>query len=156
MTLSATRTPAGRAVRVLLAEDDAELRAMLAALLRRDGYEVVEAGDGVECLGFAQPWIFRGAPVDPPDVIVADLNMPGWSGLEVLDILRSGNAATPVILITGFGSEDTHRLAEHLGAVAVFDKPFEVDALLAVLHGLVPVRVRETGAEDAGWTEPTV
>lgn len=115
-----------------------ELRRLIASALRRDGYAVIEAQDGVECLGYAQPWVFRGVPVEPPDVIISDVRMPGWSGLEVLDILRAGNAALPVILITGFGSHDTHDVAQRLGAAAIFDKPFDLDDLRGAVRSVAP------------------
>lgn len=137
---SATPSPpadAPRAARVLVAEDDAALRGLIAAALRTAGFDVVEAGDGVECVGYAQPWVFRGRQVDAPDIIVSDIRMPGWNGLEALRIFRAGALRAPVVLMTAFGSEDTHELAARLGAAHVFDKPFAIDDLVAVVRELV-------------------
>lgn len=131
--------PAPR-VRVLVAEDNATLRGVVCAALRRAGYDVIEAGDGVECVGYAQPWIFRGQPVDPPDIIVSDVRMPGWSGLEALEILRAGSDPAPIILMTAFGSPDTHELAARLGASYVLDKPFQVDDLVALVGEMAALR----------------
>ena len=127
-------------VRVLVAEDDDALRAVLCRALRRAGYAVIEAGDGVECVGFAQPWVFRGQTVEPPDVIVSDVRMPGWSGLEALEILRAGAQTAPIILMTAFGSVETHDLAARLGASYVLDKPFEVDDLVALVGEMAALR----------------
>ena len=66
--------------------------------------------------------------------------MPGLTGLDVLAILRCANWATPVILITAFGDEATHAEGRELGAVAVFDKPFNVDALRATVLETIPPR----------------
>ena len=132
------RAPQGRRrLRVLLAEDDAEMRQLLVWALRQDGYEVIEARDGAECVGYAQPWVFRGRRVEPPDVIVSDVRMPGWSGLEMLGILRAGEAVIPVILITAFGAPEAYVEAWRLGAAAVLNKPFEMDDLRRTIRDAV-------------------
>ena len=130
-------TQPSRPPRILVAEDDAALRALIATALRQAGYQVVEAGDGVEAVGNAQAWVFRGQPIEPPDVIVSDIRMPGWSGLDTLRILRAGAEAPPVVLMTAFGSHETHELAARLGAAHVFDKPFPIEDLVAVVGELV-------------------
>ena len=127
-------------VRVLVAEDNAALRDVVCRALRRAGYEVIEAGDGVECVGYAQPWTFRGQPIEPPDVIVSDIRMPGWSGLEALEILRAADQPAPIILMTAFGSAETHELAARLGASYVIDKPFDVDDLVALVAEMATLR----------------
>lgn len=132
--------------RILLAEDDIALRQLIAGALRQAGYQVVEAGDGVEAVGRAQPWTFRGEPIDPPDLVVSDVRMPGWSGLDALRILRAGAAPPPIVLMTAFGSPETHDLAARLGAAYVFDKPFAVDDLVAVVGELIALRRLERAA----------
>jgi len=62
-------------------------------------------------------------PEARPDLIVSDVRMPGWSGLDLLRFLRHRRSAIPVVLITAFGDRDTHERAARLGA-AVLDKPF--------------------------------
>jgi DNA-binding response OmpR family regulator len=113
---------------VLLAEDDQAFRQLLASVLAADGYEVVEATDGVSLLAKIEAFL---AARDTPDsfLVVADVRMPGLSGLDVLAILRCANWRTPVILITAFGDEATHAEGRELGAAAVFDKPFDIHAL---------------------------
>jgi CheY-like chemotaxis protein len=123
--------------RVLVADDDDALRGLIAAALRREGFDVVEATTGVECVGYAQPWTFRGNPVEPPDIIVSDVRMPGWSGFEALRILRAGSSPPPMILMTAFASPDAHDLAAQLGAAHLFDKPFEIDDLVSVVRELL-------------------
>ena len=122
--------------RVLLVEDDDELRAFLGSALRSDGYDVVEAGDGVEALGEIATGLLRPGDPRPPDIVISDIRMPGKTGLEVLAGLRRADWATPVILITGFGDRHTLAEAHRLGAAAVFDKPFDVDELRAALMDL--------------------
>jgi DNA-binding response OmpR family regulator len=123
--------------RVLLAEDDEQMRRLLASALRRDGYEVVEASDGIECMKHMAPPSEEGAsPV--ADLIISDIRMPGRSGLEILRLTRARNLDVPVILITAFGAAETHAEGQRLGAAAVFDKPFDLDDLRAMVLELVP------------------
>lgn len=123
--------------RVLLAEDDEEIRGTLARALRRDGMEVVEARNGRELKEFVdQGWLRDGRP-QMPDLIVSDLYMPEMSGLEVLAAVRRTSATTPVILITAYGDEATRAQARRLGVTAFFDKPFELADLETVIVNLV-------------------
>lgn len=115
--------------RILLADDHEDLRSLLAVVLRRDGYEVIEAEDGMALIESVRTcW--------PMDAIVTDLRMPGISGFEVMEALRSISCKVPVVVITAFGDAATHAEARRLGAAAVFDKPFEVDDLRIALAKL--------------------
>lgn len=130
-----------QALRVLVADDDAEMRALLTTSLRLDGYEVLEAKSGVELLDHVAPWLAgMGAP-RAIDVVVSDILMPGFTGMEILEGLYEVGCGPSVVLITGFGDEDTHARARSLGALAVLDKPFDVDDLRTLLMNLrVPFR----------------
>ena len=125
--------PAVRAKRVLLAEDDPDMRGMLAAALRLDHHEVVEARDGRELLERFSASRVAGLPVD---VIITDLRMPKLTGLQVLRELHDAKHRIPVILITAFGDHGTHIDAWLLGAAAVLDKPFEVEDLRRLVRNL--------------------
>jgi len=112
--------------RVLLAEDDPEMRQLMAWALRKDGYQVEEVGDGDELLrSLGTVGTEEGAR---PDVIVSDIRMPGCTGLEVLERLRREHQTLPVVLVTAFGDRETHSHAERLGA-QLLDKPFSLDDL---------------------------
>ncbi len=125
--------PGSGRVRVLLAEDDDEMRRLIAETLRRDGYVVVEAPSGTDLMTVVGG--LQGGESRNPiaDVIISDIRMPGMDGLEVLREFRSRNLNMPFILITAFGDDETHRRAEELGATAIFDKPFDLDDLMTVL-----------------------
>ena len=127
---NALRTNLGRA-RVLVAEDDAPLRGLIAGALQDEGYEVVEAKDGIELLANIEAALVRER--HPCFVVVADVHMPGLTGLDVLAILRCSFVPAPVIIITAFGDEETRAEAWELGASAVFDKPFELEELRAAV-----------------------
>lgn len=119
--------------RVLLIEDDAEMRAMLTEALADEGYRVTECADAYE-------WIEACSPSESPDaapnydIVVSDIKMPGVSGLALLEGLRGSRRNPPTILVTAFGDAGIHERAMKLGAVAVLDKPFAIDDLLCEIR----------------------
>ena len=108
------------------------MRDLIASVLRQDGYDVVEAPtiDGLAVLADA-------AGRDTIAIVISDLRMPGMTGLELLASLRSAHCSTPFILITAFGSEETHARAGELGALAVLDKPFPIEHLQSLVRSTV-------------------
>ena len=126
----------GQGRRVLIAEDDEEMRLMLAMTLRRDGFEVTEARNGLELLDQIAPWLAGLEPPVPIDVIISDVQMPCFTGLEILEGLSEVRCKPAVILITAFGDPRTHAAARSLGAAATFDKPFDLDDLRSALFSL--------------------
>jgi DNA-binding NtrC family response regulator len=117
--------------RVLVAEDDEEMRSLIVSALRCDGWDVFEARDGTQLRS-----VLLTTRTQPIDLVVSDIRMPGSSGLQILEWLRDRGDATPVIVMTGFGDAWIRDTVEHLDAI-FFDKPFELDDLrTAVLHTL--------------------
>ncbi len=112
--------------RVLIAEDDDALRQLMARTLADDGYEVDEAMSGFELLALL------ARPGGDYDVVVSDVRMPGLTGLEVIDELRSHpelrDANLPVILVTAFADRQTRAEAGRLQAI-LLEKPLDLDAL---------------------------
>lgn len=121
--------------RLLLVEDDREMRTLLARQLRRSGYEVTEARDGVTALSRLGDAICTCGRSNF-DALISDVRMPGHSGLELLTELRRCDWAMPVILITAFGTNEMHDEARRFGA-AMLDKPFDFDSLTTILQSLV-------------------
>ena len=114
--------------KVLIADDDPEIRKLWAVNLLARGYQVIEAGDGWECLTMIQE--------ERPDVILLDLGMPvlsGWAVLEALNVKRS-IARAPVIVLTGWADDEVHDTVRQMGAVDTLIKPFGVDALLLAIE----------------------
>jgi DNA-binding response OmpR family regulator len=128
---------------VLVAEDDADLRHLIAATLRLDGYEVVEAEDGADLQDWADLalWNSRRAPLD---AVVTDLHLPRFTALEVLAKLRGKPWKTPVILITAFGDAGARRKAHDLGVQIVLDKPIELNDLRAIVCSVIRREPRRT------------
>jgi CheY-like chemotaxis protein len=115
--------------RVLLAEDDPELRRLFAIALRRAGYRVVEARDGGEVIDRLAPG--RWNPDDEGfAALVTDVRMPRLSGLDVLAALRSTRWATPVILVSAYVDAETRAEAAELGALALLEKPVPLERLV--------------------------
>lgn len=112
--------------RLLVAEDDHEMRRLLQQALRRDGYEVVALASGTALL---ERMIERDDEDLDVDLVVSDVRMPGLLGTDVLRVLRDRGCTVPVILITAFCEERLANHAVHLGAAALFSKPFDIDDL---------------------------
>ena len=141
---------------VLVAEDDPDMRRLVAAVLRAAGHRVVEATDGMQILDRIESTIWSARP-HLFDVIVTDVHMPGLSGLDVLAALRCTRWTTPVILITAFGDEETRSEARALGAIDILDKTFNPENLkIAVIRALKPDAASRDQGEDTAERAPTL
>src|SRR5580658_6201858 len=107
-------------LRVLVADDDEDMRALVTATLQADGCSTVEARDGQELLDLLSNALARKDL--RPDVVVADVKMPGLSGLGVLAALRGTKSELPVILTTVLTDESIETVAKRLGAVGILRK----------------------------------
>jgi DNA-binding NtrC family response regulator len=110
--------------KILVADDEHNLRRVLAAMLKRDGHEVVQAASGLEA-------IERIADVD---VVITDLRMPGADGMEVLRTVARTHPHVPVIMITAYGSVGQAVEAIKAGAFDYIEKPFEQDSILTIVE----------------------
>jgi DNA-binding NtrC family response regulator len=127
--------------RVLIIEDDANMRDMLAVSLQRRDFEAVCADSAATGLGALSGSKF--------DVVVTDINMRGTDGIELCAKLAETHPEMPVIVITAFGSMDTAIAALRAGAVDFLPKPFELEALAnAIEKALEPKAPQKTAADD--------
>ncbi|MBU8872036.1 MAG: response regulator [Gemmatimonadales bacterium] len=118
--------------KILVIEDDAEVRELLNALLSRAGHTVREARDGREGIHS-----FR---TSPSDLIITDLIMPHKEGLETIIDLRQEFPDLKIIAISGgsLGNRDNYlKTAKLCGASRIFHKPFDNNELLAAVHDLL-------------------
>ena len=113
--------------KVLVVDDDAQIRESLRKVLSAEGYEVVLAADGQE--GIEQ---FRRHAVG---LLLLDLNLPVTSGWDVFERLTAGNPLVPVIIITG--QRHQYDLAAAAGVAAVIEKPLDVSRLLQTMSELM-------------------
>lgn len=138
--MDASGVPAGggaRRPRILIAEDNPDLREVLVDALNDAGYEVGEASNGVEALAQAEAWL--------PDAILLDLMMPDMDGAEFLRARRERPflARVPVMVLTAHPFH--HRMLDGLGATVVVRKPYNLDELL---DAVATMCTAETAQED--------
>ncbi len=112
-------------IRILVVDDDPDIRALAKRALSQDGHIVNEASSGKEAL--------RLIEAEPPDLLVLDLLMPEQGGLEILEILRSrqATATLPVVLLTAMDDEASTRAGFEVGATDYVTKPFTIPQLAA-------------------------
>ena len=115
-------------MKILVVDDDRELRELVGFVVRRAGYEVVEAGDGPEAV--------RRHAVERPDLVILDVNLPGFDGFEVCRRIRA-ESDTPVMMLTVRGEESDQVRGLDLGADDYLAKPFSPTALLARVRAVL-------------------
>lgn len=115
----------GGSVTVLVVEDDRELAEGLRDVLRREGYRVVLAENGVQ----GRDAVYR----ERPDLVILDMMMPRLGGFPVLEHFRETAGAPPFVMITANGGSRHKEYAETLGVIGYLRKPFAVEALLEVV-----------------------
>ena len=131
--------------KILVIDDDKPFRATVVAMLRRQGYEVLDAGDGGE--GLALAFVHR------PNLVLSDVNMAGRNGFDVLQELRSRpeTSASPVILMTGAPHKAGARFSMDQGADDYLPKPFAMEQLLATVSARLE---RQEGSNPFSATGP--
>ena len=117
--------------RILVADDEDDIRLIIRILLTRSGFEVTEARDGM------QAWL--SATANPPDMAIFDIRMPHLSGLEALEKLKADPATAqfPVLIVSAYVQETEIRRGKELGAVGYLTKPFQPANLLARVNEIL-------------------
>ena len=110
---------------ILIVDDDDAIRGMLFDLLS-DKYECNTASMAEEALQYLE--------IENYDAVLTDIAMPGLSGVELLKQIQDGGLTTPVILISGKGSEQDSKSLIDLGAFAYVTKPFNLDEIEEVVE----------------------
>jgi CheY-like chemotaxis protein len=123
-------TPHARTVRVLVVDDDANIRKMIVAALRRDGYAFLEAPNGRDALDLMRS--------ERPDVVVLDLMMPVLSGWDVLRERLNDNELMriPVIIVSANRDPEVAHAVDK-GICAFLPKPFDIGALSALVRSCI-------------------
>ncbi len=114
--VQASGTRARHQLRILLVEDEPDVRTFLSTLLLHEGHIVGQAGDGEAALELCQPGSW--------DAIISDLTMPKMDGRSLLLRLRAQEDYTPVIIITGVSDRAVQNAVLQSGAALVLPKPF--------------------------------
>jgi CheY-like chemotaxis protein len=120
---------------ILVVDDEPLVRWSVSETLSEEGYEVSEAADGASAIQAL-------SPATHADVVLLDLRLPDCDDLHVLSAVRRLAPTTPVIVMTAYGTPESLKEAHRLGAFAVLDKPFEMDALVPLVEHALDSRPR--------------
>jgi two-component system, chemotaxis family, chemotaxis protein CheY len=114
--------------KIMIVDDVATIRKIVAAVLAGVGYEVVEAATGEEALAIAAEKRVH--------LVLVDVNLPGISGLDVVSKMRTIREyrSTPIVILTKGGADENIGRATRLGANGWIEKPFTPDRLLATVN----------------------
>jgi DNA-binding NtrC family response regulator len=112
--------------RVLLIEDDDEMRSLLKEFMEGEGFEADCAANGFEALPKLEEKDF--------DLIVSDIRMPGLTGLDLLPRMKTLQPGAYIVVITSFGSEEVYRKSVERGATAYLEKPIHFERLRELVH----------------------
>lgn len=131
--------------RLLVADDDRQIRAILKLSLEAAGYEVETVADGAGAV--------RAHEERPADLLITDLFMPERDGLETVEYFRARHPSMPIIAISGWKPgqrADYLEVARVAGADAVLRKPFTIDELLAQVQDVASARISMQQVPRAG------
>lgn len=117
--------------RILAVDDSASMRQMVVFTLKKAGYEVVDAKDGIEALEIAKSQSF--------DAVISDVNMPNMDGITLIKHLRTlpSYKFTPLLMLTTESGTDKKHEGRAAGATGWIVKPFNPDQLLAVIQKVI-------------------
>jgi chemosensory pili system protein ChpA (sensor histidine kinase/response regulator) len=138
----AAPAPAARIATIMVVDDSLTVRKVTQRLLEREGYRVLLAKDGVDALEQMQE--------TRPDLMLVDIEMPRMDGFDLTRHVRgdAATAALPIIMITSRTADKHRNVALGLGVDAYFGKPFQEDALLAAITGLLETRRSRESGDD--------
>jgi two-component system, NtrC family, nitrogen regulation response regulator NtrX len=112
--------------RILVIDDEAEIRRSVRMILEYEGYDVIDASSGPEGVALAER--------ESPDLIFLDVKMPGMDGLEALQRIKAANDAIPVVIISGHGTVSTAVEATKAGAFDFIEKPLATERVLVTIR----------------------
>jgi two-component system, NtrC family, nitrogen regulation response regulator NtrX len=112
--------------RILVVDDEAEIRRSVRMILEYEGYEVLEASSGPDAISIVER--------EAPDLVFLDIKMPGMDGLDALQRIRTSNDALPVVIISGHGTVSTAVEATKAGAFDFIEKPLTTERVLVTIR----------------------
>jgi DNA-binding NtrC family response regulator len=127
--------------RVVIADDEEEIRDLLAEYLQTHGWETFRAANGLEALLHVKQ--------QRPAAVVLDLNMPRLGGIDALKRIRTFDPTIAVVVVSANADDNMRMQAEALGVKAILDKPLDLVQLLAALGGDAPAAAPRAAAVEA-------
>jgi len=128
--------------RILVVEDDEEMRSLLKDFIEAEGFEMDSVSNGSEAFRILVRELF--------DLVITDIRMPGLTGLDILPGIKKLQPEAPIIVITAFGSEEVHRRAIERGATAYLEKPLHFHELKTMIHEIISSEAKNRG--DEKWS----
>ena len=116
--------------RIIVADDDENLRNMLDFCLESQGFEIV----GAVCNGKEACQLYESVQ---PDAVILDIRMPIMDGITALKKIRCGDPTAIVIIITGYLEDAYRKQAEAAGAAGFIEKPFKIETLAGEINGFL-------------------
>jgi len=128
----------GRSRRILVVDDDGDIRKVIANLLRFMGFDVALAGNGIEALAVFVENSF--------DLVVTDLQMPAMDGSQLAQLVKERSPNTPVIMLTGSDRETVWKKVKTGSVDSVIFKPFKLKDFQSTVQGTLASRQGEQGS----------
>jgi DNA-binding response OmpR family regulator len=129
--------------RILVVEDDAEMRSLLKDFFTEEGFEIDSVSNGSEAFRILVRELF--------DLVITDIRMPGLTGLDIIPGIKKLQPEAPIIVITAFGSEEVHRRAIERGATAYLEKPLRFHELRTMIREIISSKEKNRG--DEKWSQ---
>ena len=121
--------------KILIIDDEPQIRLMLKKMLEREGFDIIVASDGKEGMKLFEK--------DPVDLVITDIIMPEKDGIEVILALRKDYPDVPIFAMSGGGIKPPYgylKMAKLSGAQAIFEKPIKKEALLIAVKEVLDIK----------------
>jgi DNA-binding response OmpR family regulator len=129
--------------RILVVEDDAEMRSLLKDFFTEEGFEIDSVSNGSEAFRILVRELF--------DLVITDIRMPGLTGLDILPGIKKLQPNVPIIVITAFGSDEIRDRAMARGATSYLEKPLRFPELRTMIREIISSKEKNRG--DEKWSE---
>jgi len=128
--------------RILVIEDDQEMRSLLKDFFEEEGFEIHSVSNGSEAFRILVRELF--------DLVITDIRMPGLTGLDIIPGIKKLQPNVLIIVITAFGSDEIRLRAMARGATAYLEKPLHFHELRTMIHEIISSKAKNTG--DEKWS----
>lgn len=119
--------------KILIVDDQYGIRVLLQEVLQKEGYNIFQAANGHQALAITRE--------EDPDLVLLDMKIPDMDGIEILKELKKFNPKIRVIILTAYGEMDLIETALNLGALAHFQKPFDITQIRDVAKQYITMDV---------------
>ena len=133
-----------REMKILIVEDEKYTRDTLALVLENSGYKIIDVANGKDALAVIFDSLEKN---DPVDIIVLDIELPGLSGLQVIETLRTNNFWIPILVITGLMDTPVSYEIQHGQCIRWLMKPFNPDSVVECVQSITHAYLSQNNTE---------